>query len=345
MQTFKKVLLSIISFVCVFTVLCAIIIEPIIQKGMYYYCDNSFRDKTAGQYEMLFIGDSDGISAFKPDTFEKRTGIKAYNLCGVKNTSQSELYMLKKEIERNPVKDVVIQIEFETFTRDYSTEYGEAESATAMRINNIFERLNFIRKNSSIDGYLDIFSKILTISALAWERNLTGDKSSNFDPDTKGWHRLDSNDIRIYQDEAKQTYNTESADEAFREDRMSEFNELISLCKSKNVNVIVLMVPVSDSYVWKIKNYNVVSKKVNEICINNNVKFLDFNLYKERYKYFTDVSDFNDAYHLSPQGADNFTNIFSQIYLSVQNGQEYKDIFYDNYDEMKQDSPYMEYVK
>ena len=344
MQISKKAWVSCISFTVILILLSAIIFEPMIQFGGYYYCDGKYREQTAGQYTLLFMGDSDGMASFNPNVFLEETGIQSYNLAGVKNTSESEYYLLEQELKRNPVDDVILQVGIETFTRDYELEHGDGNTATAMRITNVFERIRFLAKTTSLDGWLDTYSQMLTYGILCWGRNLTGNKESNYNGNLKGWHKLNSNDRSITKEQAQKSFNLESINSRFRDDRVNEFENIINLCKEYGVNVTVIMVPMAGSYLWKISNCDEIRDKIDEICVDNEVEFVDFNLYKRRYDLFKDDSSFKDSIHTSEEGAEQFTKILAEVYEKLKQNKPIDDLFYESYEIMKEDSPYMEYL-
>ncbi|MBR0414978.1 MAG: hypothetical protein IJI67_07910 [Clostridia bacterium] len=343
MQTFKKTTIAVISFVCLLALLSAAIIEPMIQFGWVYYCDGEYREKTAGEYEVLFMGDSDGMAAFNPAVYYDLTGKKAYNLSVEKNTGQYEYYMLKKEIERNPVKQVILQIGDETFTRDYAAEHADADAVAVMRMSNFFERWKYLVQNVSFDKWLDVYSRLLMRGINTWQSVIKGDKSAFFDASLLGWHRLETADCSIAQERIVGDYNSVELETEPLPERVQEFEKVIDYCKQQNVAVSVVFVPLSDAYLWKRSNMDAVIDKIKAVCDDNGVSFTDYNLYKDRYKLFTDKTTFKDTVHMSENGATVFTNLLVKIMQKQEKGEQVDKLFYSNYEQMKKDSPYMAY--
>lgn len=344
MRTFKKACISFALFVGMLALASAIIIEPMIQNGLSYYCDGKYRKETAGEYDLLFIGDSDGLCAFIPSVFYEKTGINSYNLSQEKNTGLSEYYLLSQELLRNPVKDVILQVGIDTFVRDYSQEHNEGNAITVMRTNNLLERTAFLCKYVSLDGMLDIYSNLLTRGVLCWARYLIGDDTSAFHSAYKGWHKMSIADVTISEDEAIKSYNTERINVAFRNDRITEFLQMIQLCKDNDINVTVIVVPMADKYVWKKSNGDAFYQTLSGLCVDNGVRFIDFNLYNDRYDLFSDSFSFKDGIHLSEQGARDFTELLSELYFCEDSMYD-QDLFYKSYSLMKLDSPYAVYLQ
>lgn len=341
MQTFKKIIMSCLIFIGILSIISVVVIEPMIQFGMYYYCDGNYRDHTAGEYELFFMGDSDGLAAFSPSIFQKYTGLKSYNLSGEKNTSTSEYYLLDKELKRNPARTVILQVGIDTFLRDYSTEHSEGNAVTLMRTNSFIERLGFLVKYEHFDKWLDVYSGIMTRGILCWERQLTQNNDSIFNGQLKGWHKLYSVDLSLNEKEALEIYNTEELDCEFRSDRVEEFLSIINMCKDYGAEVIVVMVPMADRYIWKKVNCDDIYDRINSLCVENNTPFVDFNLFKDRYELFSDKYSFKDSIHLSADGAESFTKRLAEIYT----GNKFdSSLFYDSYEFMKADSPYAQYL-
>lgn len=59
---------------------------------------------------------------------------------------------------------------------------------------------------------------------------------------------------------------------------------------------------------------------------------------------FYDEESFFDYLHLSGQGADNFTAAFAAIVKKRGSGEDVTNLFYSSYVEMKNHSPYMQFL-
>lgn len=344
MRTSKKIAIAVISFLCIIILISVLMIEPMVQGGLYYYCDGHYREQTAGTYELLFMGDSDGLAAFSPAVYEKKTGIKSYNLSEEKNKFQSEYYMLKKEIERNPVKEVILQVGVETFVPGWYEDHAECDSVTLMRTTSLAERAKYLFQNVQFDKWMDVYSQMMMRGFLSLERNALGDKSSNFDASAKGWHKLEKINSTLSKEDAVRTFNTKSLETEYEHEKVDGFLRVISLCKEKNVSVCVVVIPMADWYIWEKDNIDEAMQPFYKLCEDNHIPFFDFNLYKNRYQLFNDNSSFKDSIHLSVEGAETFTSELANIYSDIISGKAHKELCFESYSRLKEKSPYYKYI-
>ena len=340
MRTSKKIAIAVISFLCIIILISVLMIEPMVQGGLYYYCDGHYREQTAGTYELLFMGDSDGLAAFSPTVYEQKTGIKSYNLSEEKNKFNSEYYMLKKEIERNPVKEVILQVGVETFVPGWYEDHAECDSVTLMRTPGLPERVGYLCQNVKFDKWLDVYSQMMMRGFLSLERNALGDKSSNFDASAKGWHKLESVDAVLTKEKAKKTFNSKSLETEYVPEKTEGFLRVVSLCKEKNVSVCVVVIPMADWYIWEKDNIDDAMQPFYKLCEDNNIPYFDFNLYKGKYEHFNDKSSFKDSIHLSAVGAETFTGLLAKLYPDIVSGKAQKEFCFENYNQSKEKSPY-----
>ena len=70
----------------------------------------------------------------------------------------------------------------------------------------------------------------------------------------------------------------------------------------------------------------------------------DMNLAKDRYSLYHDDISFYDETHMSMAGAKAFTKALCDIVNKSRTGEDISPLFYKSYNEMKQDSPYMQYL-
>ena len=66
---------------------------------------------------------------------------------------------------------------------------------------------------------------------------------------------------------------------------------------------------------------------------NNDCKYLDFNLLKDRADYFSDKTSFKDHYHLSESGSLSFMRCLCRVLKTIDSGQEVSNMFYNSYAE------------
>ena len=343
MKTFKKIIVSITSLICIIIVLSSIITMPIFGMHIGYYSDGEFRKKTAGSYDTIFIGDSDGMAAFNPKIFDEITGNCSYNLSETSMNPGSEYFLLEKEIERNPVKTVVLQFSYSSFTRNLSRERGDCDSITVQRLDSFGEILKYMTKYVKVDDWLNVYSRLL-VTGFSDYLSIVGGNVTKFNESTKGCHFFKANDLSLTSDEAKKLYNQYTISTNFEYDYADGLSSVIEMCKKHEVNIICVILPLSNNHIWEYDNWDEFSVWIKEFCEKNNTTLYDFNLYKEKYLTFSDSVSYKDHVHMSKEGADSFTTAFSNIYNDIYNNIDVSQKFYSNYAEMKADSPYNKYL-
>lgn len=344
MQTFKKILIVFLVLVIIIGGVSALIIEPMNNEGEYF-CDAGLRQSLAGTVDFVYIGDSDGMTGFHPEVFDENTDRTSYNLSGTMMTMHSRYYLLKKEIARNPIQSVVIQISPEALWRK-NTNYGDGDSVTLSRLDHIGERIDFLLRYVSVDDWLNIYSRQMISGFSYWKDRLSTGKTSHVDYSARGWKKALPVDVRLSPEDALSIYNTKQFDVDFYDVSVKELEDVVSLCRENNIQVIIVSQPFADAWIWEIDDWDSYGNWMNEFCEKNKCAYIDFNLVKNRYELFSDEFSFIDSVHMSELGANAFTTVLADVSADFfEDGHIDDTLFYASYEEMKQDSPYFSYLQ
>ena len=342
MQTFKRVIVSSLSFLLILAIVSCAILIPWKNSESGYYMDSKLRGNLAGEIDFVVIGASHGLAAFIPRIIDDELGCYSYNLCGSLMTMNSRTYLLKKELNRNPIKTVVLEISYNALTRTYEKDYGDGEFITLLRLDSFPERLSYMIQYVDFNDWLNIYCRDMNSALSDWRSALIHNVSCvNYE--AKGYKSKETVNIALSNDEIIESYNSSSAAGEFTSANMEQFYELIKSCKEKNCEIYVVCTPVSDSCIWRNDDWDVFYTEMYKICEEQGVEWLDFNLLKDRYDIFSDSETFYDELHLSNNGAELFTHAFTKVVNLYRSGTDVSDMFYNSYSEMKNDSPYMDY--
>lgn len=344
MQTFKKILIVFLVLVIIIGGVSALIIEPMNDEGNYF-CDAKLRKSLAGTIDFVYVGDSDGMTGFHPEVFDGKTDRTSYNLSGSMMTMHSRYYLLKKEIARNPIQSVVIQISPEALWRK-NTNYGDGDSVTLSRLDTVGERIGYLLRYVSVDDWLNIYSRQMISGFAYWKDRLSNGKTVRIDYSARGWKKSLPVDVRLSPEEAVSIYNTKQFEADFYDVSVKELEDVISLCNDNSIQVIIVSQPFADAWIWEFDDWDGYGGWLNEFCEENNCTYIDFNLLKNRYEVFSDESSFTDTVHMSELGADAFTAVLADVLTDFyEDGHIDDTLFYASYEEMKQDSPYFSYLQ
>lgn len=306
--------------------------------------DSAIRRSYAGTIDYLFNGASHLKTGLNPEIVDKKTGSNSYNLSGDALSWQGRYLLLKEEIERNPVKTVVIELSFDTFTRKDKSEYM---LYTATRLSNAKERFRILHDGLSIDGISNVIN---AMTEYGYEVIKSRSKEINYqnyyESYIKGYAKEENNDITIVSDrEIADLYNSQPVSEKIRGNSIKYFDKAIELCRVKNIDVIFMVMPISNYLIWKTPNLDDVMNTVQSYCEAFNGKLIDFNLLKSRYTLWNDETSFKNENHLSIEGATIFSETYCEVMDKIDSGEDVSGLFYSSYEEMKEDSPYMQVYK
>lgn len=342
MRDFKKATFATACFILILYVISIIIVLPWANSNSVYYLDSENRSTISGKLDCIISGASHGLTAFMPEIIDRELSMNSYNLSGTLLTMESRTFLLKKEIERNPVETVILEVSYNALTRGYETNHAEGEFPIIFRLDTTAEQIDYMTKHLKFDEYLDVYSRALLTGILHYRAIILNKNVSKIDPLTKGYYEKKQNNVRLLDDEVSSVYNSESISVDNIEENVAELEKQISICKEKGCRVMIVVTPISDAMIWRTNNFDEFSNWLKAFCKAKGCEFYDFNLLKERYNLFFDNESFSDNTHLSKCGASKFSVKFSEIITKIDNGKDVSGLFYETYNEAKKYSPYVQ---
>lgn len=357
MRDSKKAVFSILAFVLAFIMIAVIIIEPYVNSELYYYNDRHRRNALAGSVDYEIIGASHSLTAFIPVILDDKLNCNSYNLSGSLMTWKCRSALVNEELDRNPVNTLVLEVSYNSMV--LPEKETESNIYTYPRINSPINRIKFIIDNQSLSEIDLLFADMLNSGITVWEGLLYKIYKSrgsglldiistpykrDLNYENKGFLGRGHSDITLAEDEVSDMFATERLDTDFTDYNIEEMEKIIKICKEKDIEVIITIVPISDSFIWRHTGWDVFQTKINELGKESGCPVYDFNLIKDRYELFSDETSFSDETHLCENGAEIFSNLFCDVMLKAESS-DVTDLFYSNYSDMISDSPYMQYMK
>ena len=110
MHSFKKAMKSSMIFLILLTICTETIVYPYFHSETYHYQDGYVREELQGTLDFLICGASQAQRGISPMILDQKLGCNSYNIASPLMTLHSRYYMLEKELERNPVKTVIIEL-------------------------------------------------------------------------------------------------------------------------------------------------------------------------------------------------------------------------------------------
>ena len=339
MRSFKRVLLSALCFALVFALLAGACL------GLYYGSetltirDDRLRASLAGSLDRLMLGSSHAWNGFAPAVFDARLHSSSYNLSGGVFPMYAKNYFLQKELGRNPLRVVYVEISDDTLTHSNAHDYAEGDEIAVARLDSWSERLDYMRRFLSFDDCVNVFSRALLRGVQAGVALLRG--RSTMDYAARGFYTKESMDVSLTPEEAEAirgTTHIASAD--YRADNIEQLTALLKTCRDAGAEPVLVVIPVSDAYLWRQTGEDDFRTWLKAYSEEQGCACYDFNLLRERYSIFSDRDCFINPTHLSRHGAERFTEAFAELMEKAERGESLEDAFYDSYEQLLLESPY-----
>lgn len=338
MRSFKKILLSAVCVLFSFILFFAVLTVPYMHSEVNYYNDANARKELAGSLDMLICGSSHGVSAFDPKIIDGTLGCCSYNLSCINMTVSDICFLTEKEIERNPVKTVVLELHngpYQNAAFQQPPRENRAEGGATMlaRLDSFSEKVSYYFKNRLYTCPEYVSSLLLSNGVTFWLETIKGSGTNGVIREDKGFHTSPSVAVELTKEQAAEAYHTKEYDISADSKMTEEFDRFITNWLDKNINVIIVITPMSDTHYWLYRDYDTSFKWLKNYCNEKKLPIYDFSLLKNKNVLFPENDSFWDTTHLSTTGSQTFSRIFAETLLKVQNGEDVSDMFYSNYSE------------
>ncbi len=331
MHNFKRALGMTLAFLLCVVIATAVIVEPYFHSETYYYQDIKVRKQLSGQLDALICGSSHAFKAFVPQILDDELGWNSYNLAGSMMTMHGRYALLKKELERNPVSTVVIELSFNALTRNRDTEGPEGDLYLLGRLDTPLERAEFFFSAMRLNEYGRVYYDTLNRGITSWKKWIRDEQEPLIQYQTKGFIPVPANDFSLTQEDYNALHYTASFDTEIYEENMEYLEKIFDLCEKKNARVIMVTTPIAEINTCQYDNLDVFREWYVEIAQEHDCVFYDFNLLKEKDSLFPSDTAFYDPLHLSESGSQTFTTTFSDILKRADAGEDVSSLFYLSY--------------
>lgn len=329
MRNFKRILKTVSIFLAVVIVL-SIGFGALYFRGENYdYQDYRERDALAGELNVLINGASYVMYGVDPDVFDAYLGPKvhSYNLTTSMLTLEGRYELLSKELERNPVHTVIIEVSPDTITRNRSEEVPEGDLHMLGKLGTASERWTYFKNNFYLSeyplAYYDVVSKGIE-SAVAL---VTGRYQKENTVARRGFYYT-LNEKRPIPTNYRDIYHVHSFPEEIPEQNVKGLERLLELCRQHNARPILISIPNSKAYNCMYANLDDYDRWFQEFAESHNVVYVNFNRHKDKLKLLPDETCFYDETHLNMEGAAIFTRMLAGIISNIWYDQSYDWQFY-----------------
>lgn len=330
MHNFKKIILhtALLIFFVIIILICSTL--PYFWGESYYYQDYKVRTSLSGKLDTLVIGSSHALRSIKPTVLNEKLNTKAYNLSSPLMSMYGRYVMLEKEINRNPIKTVYLEISYNALTLNRKTLGLEGDLYVLGRFDNVFERINFFTNAFTPDEYRKVLSDIIVRSKNSFSIHNTIEQYKTF-----GYLSMPSNNQLLSDEVKEKVKNTKVLDTKIKEESLNYFDKIIKLCKNNDIRVIFVVTPVTERMILEYSNLDDIFSQYIDLAKEYNCEYYDFNLDKHRKKLYSEESSFYDNTHMSDSGAEIFSNRLAEIIKCVDQGNNVSNYFLNSYAELK----------
>lgn len=344
MHSFKKTIIVSVSFLLMLALLSGIVLFPSLYTETQNYMDSNLRDNLSGELDTLIVGSSHCLTGLSPEVMDSKLGCNSYNLSNTMMTMDGRRAMLEKELQRNPVDTVILELSYNAMTRNEAEDGANGDAITFARLDTARERFAFLRECGATKDFTRFYSKLLVEGVSAWSKVLIDKSIHNVDYSTKGFHPASATDQKYGEDEIQDNYQVGALITDYRKDNIEAFCSIIDLCKSYDTDVIVVVLPVSDNILWQLTGWDIFRCWTEDFCEDNGCRLIDMNLLKNRNELFSIKHSFLDDIHLSSDGACACTTQLAEIISNINCGKDVSNMFYETYMEMIDNLPYNQFL-
>lgn len=328
MRNFKLALRTSILFLLLVAAITEVIVYPYFHSETYHYQDGYVREEMAGSLDFIICGASQAQRGISPAVLDEALEVNSYNIGSPLMTLKGRYHMLEKEVERNPVKTVVIELCYDTMYRDRDVVGPEGDYYMLGRFTSSTERMEYFFSAARLDEYAEFYCDTLQRGLNAWNEFGKNEIGTSENYETKGFAPLETHPIEMI---APENYNKEEIYTDIAEENMVYLNKMFELCRSRNIKVIMVATPLADAAILSYDKLDEIHTMYKEISQQWDCEYYNFSLYKGKSEIFKDSDSFFDRNHLSAAGAEVFSHILSDVIADSLDGKESYELFYDDF--------------
>lgn len=344
MHSFKKALLVSAAFLLCVALLSGALAGMFFCSEARYDEDAHLRASLAGQLDLIVCGASHAQRSVIPAALDETLSRRSYNLsCAWANLTGLRM-LLETEFSRNDISDVILVVSYETLVRDEMTDGYEGDQHILPQLYNTDQILSYAKACMTPSDVLDTFACYVKEGLSLVPAALLG-RAHEVIYENRGYRPTGTEDVTLPPRAILQKYRAESIDLAFREENLRQLEEILALCGQNSAEVLIVTAPVSENMLWRHTGWDDFHAEVKRVAQEHGLSYLDFNLLRTRFDFLSDDVSYFNTTHLSAVGAERFTPAFAEILRRYYAGEDVSDAFYDNYEQMLDDSAYMAYYR
>ena len=296
MNNFKSAIRTCIIFLIVLTILSAAIMSAFFIGENYYYQDSRERAELSGTLDFFVCGASHAMRGFRPDILDQELGVNSYNLSCSRQTMQGRYELLNLELNRNPAKTVVLELSYDSMTRNRDEEGPEGDMYMLGKLGGFMPRIKYFFSAIRPKEYGRMYYNYIDNGVNCIKKIIHGTWTNKNTKLEKGYAAYKRDD--------------------------DELNILVTT-------------PLSKVTVCRYDNLDTFKEWYENVANENGLQYYDFNLIRDKEEKLPDSSAFSDKFHLGNKGAGTFTKMFTDVLNKEAAGEDTSALFYGSYSELE----------
>lgn len=341
MRSFRKILKTAGIFLLAVILLSALFAELYLHGENFNYQDAKEREQLAGSIKVLICGASYTMYGIQPEILRNRLGVDCYNVTGALMTMEGRYTLLKKELERNPVKTVVLEVSVDTLIRDRAEEGPEGDLPILGRLSGTGERLDYFRHAFSIKEYPMVYYDLVSKGIESAWLGLTGKYRKENPEMNRGYLAVQKKSLELPTD-YRSIYGLRELTEQIVPENVQGLERLVSLSQEHGARVILVVTPKSKYYNCLYANLDFFEQWYRSFAEAHNVDYLNFNLEKDKTSRLPDKDCYYDETHLNDKGAEEFSRMLASGIKDIIYNRDTANKYYPSYDSLRWTSNYFE---
>lgn len=333
MRNFKKTLRAVLWFLAAFAVLTAAVVTPYYAGTTYYFQDAGVRRDLAGSFNVLISSASQGLRAIDPRALNDALGCRSYNLGAPLQTMYGRYLTFKTELERNPVELVIIDVAYDSLTRDYENGGVEGGIYQLGRSDSLGQWLDYFFHEIRPADWSRVYYDTLLRGVHCWKSLLKNGIQPPHQYETFGFQTglqcTPMPDASTY----ARDYRTETICTEIQPESREYMEKCVALCHQMGVEVVLIATPLSEHMLWSTVGLEEISRQYRQLADYWGEPFYDFNLKKDKLERYPEDTAYCDEHHLCEAAAQVFPYDLAEVLHLAEAGGDVEALFYDTYEE------------
>jgi len=316
-----------------FFLLAGTVTAPYYLKGVYTYQDGQVRRDLAGEFDLLVSSASQGLRAIDPLALNDALDCRSYDLGAPLQTMYGRYLFLKRELERNPVSTVIIELSYDAMARSYEMYGFEGSIYQLGRSDNAGQWMDYFLHQVPPRDWVRMLYDTLDRGVYTWNYLIKNGAYTPFQYETYGFlPGLESTPMPP-PDSYEADYHKESLPTNVEEENMYYLEKCLELCREKGIETFLITTPLSEYMLWNCDGFDEILVTHRAVSEKWDVPYFDFNLKKDKLARYPEETSYFDQHHLCQASAQVFPYDLAELIKRTRAGEDVSGDFYNSYEE------------